>query len=1375
MKSLFRILIAVIAVYALTIGLEIPQLFASSRIVTTAVTDKEALVALYQATDGDNWANNSNWLDNAPIGTWHGVITNRNNRIIELDLSENGLRGTLPSELGNLTNLEVLRLSENQLTGTISSELGNLTNLESLDLFENRFSGSIPSELGNLTNLEVLALFENHLRGTIPPALAELNNLRWLILSNNQLGGSIPPELGRLTNLEWLYLGDNRLSGSIPSQLGSLFSLTRLSLWGNELSGSIPPELGRLTNLEWLYLSGNRLSGWIPSALGNLVNLTSLSLWGNQLSGPFPPELDNLSGLTLLYLSDNQLTGCLPEVWRDIEENDLDEVSLQFCSDRDVLVALYEATDGDNWLESENWLSDAPIGTWYGVYTDENDRVIELDLSENDLRGTIPTELGNLTKLEALSLQKNRLRGTIPPELGNLSSLTLLFLYSNQLDGSIPTELGKLAKLEQLALSWNRLDGTIPVDLGNLVSLEVLALSGNRLRGTIPADLANLVNLQALALSDNVLTGTIPPQLDRLTGLGWLYLASNRLAGCVPEAWRDVEENDLDEVGLPICTDKDALIALYQATDGANWVNNQNWASGDPIGAWYGVTTDESGRVTELDLSQNKLSGSIPPELNNLTRLERLYLSENRLSGAIPAELGNLVNLIELELWDNKLSGTIPPELGRLANLEFLYLGDNELSGTIPTELSNLTNLEELGLHSNKLRGAIPAELGELSNLKWLFLSENRLSGPIPPELGQLTYLTELYLGDNELGGTIPPQLGNLTNLETLFLHSNQLRGAIPSELGNLTNLTGLSLWGNRLNGAIPSELGNLTKLTGLGLAENRLSGAIPPEMSNLSNLEQLYLAGNRWSGCVPAVWENVDSNDFEELDLPFCVLTASTARPTGQKLTSAQIFENVSPAIAFVNTWTGHGSGVLVEGGYIVTNAHVVWPYDTVRVVFPDGTDFRNVPVIGWDLLVDLAVLGPVDARLQPVPMLDGEQMSVGAEVYLIGYPAEVEAYPKTTMTRGILSRMREWEQVGITFFQTDASITGGQSGGALVSETGAVIGISGFKAFDEFGIAASSADLLPRIDQLVAGRDPSGLGSRQLELEGGSLRHNVTPQNYGDAYIIFEPAGTGIEIEFIGADQVRFEILDLYGDVQAEGEGGSFSFITRGHGPLFLILPRVSNEFTLSSSHRLTRFDDADLGKEISVEQTLYGNIDYPTNVDYLYLELERDEKVVIEARSILADIRLRMWGYRGESLEVWVQNENSGGGLFGLDARIVFQAPFAGEYILGVENVHPRWHAPAGYLVSVGRARRTARLTPLVPMLKINDRINVREGPGTNYAVIGTAAPGNWFDITGKSPGLGDWWQIDIGGRTGWVYAPLVTATNAQSVPVVTPPGR
>ncbi len=183
-------------------------------------------------------------------------------------------------------------------------------------------------------------------------------------------------------------------------------------------------------------------------------------------------------------------------------------------------------------------------------------------------------------------------------------------------------------------------------------------------------------------------------------------------------------------------TDLDALVALYNATDGPNWKDNENWLSDAPLRQWYGVKTNDDGRVKELRLYTNELSGRIPPELGSLANLEELWLSNNYLGG-----------------------GEIPPELGSLANLEVLDLHANGLIGEIPPELGSLANLEVLDLHANGLIGEIPPELGNLANLKKLFLSFNWfLSGEIPPELGSLR-VGELRLDGNPLSGCAPASL----------------------------------------------------------------------------------------------------------------------------------------------------------------------------------------------------------------------------------------------------------------------------------------------------------------------------------------------------------------------------------------------------------------------------------------------------------------------------------------------------------------------------------------------------------------------------------------------------------------------------------------
>ncbi len=215
----------------------------------------------------------------------------------------------------------------------------------------------------------------------------------------------------------------------------------------------------------------------------------------------------------------------------------------------------------------------------------------------------------------------------------------------------------------------------------------------------------------------------------------YVTLLSVVLALAVTAALAACGSDEPSGVTGPAETDRKTLVALYNATDGENWNGSANWLSDAPLGEWEGVTTNNDGRVTELGLGENALSGEIPAELGSLSNLTWLDLRDNELSGEIPAELGSLSNLTRLDLSRNELSGETPAELGSLSNLTHLFLNANELSGEIPAELGSLSNLTHLFLNANELSGEIPAWLGSLSNLTHLLLGQNDFSGCVPRSL----------------------------------------------------------------------------------------------------------------------------------------------------------------------------------------------------------------------------------------------------------------------------------------------------------------------------------------------------------------------------------------------------------------------------------------------------------------------------------------------------------------------------------------------------------------------------------------------------------------------------------------------------------------
>ncbi|MEA3336972.1 MAG: fibronectin type III domain-containing protein [Chloroflexota bacterium] len=290
-----------------------------------------------------------------------------------------------------------------------------------------------------------------------------------------------------------------------------------------------------------------------------------------------------------------------------------------------ALQSLYSATNGGGWSENDGWFESTTPCTWFGV-TCQSDRITAIELPDNQLTGSLPGDLDDLSQLETLSLIHNEIGGNLPVSLGNLSQLKSLVLTDNRLTGEIPPALVGLIRLRRLELGSNQLSGSIPVQLANLAHLEVLALGVNELTGSIPPVLGSMNNLDQLLLNTNQLTGQIPPELGGMVDLQTLVLAQNQLEGTIP----------------------------------------------DQLGAL--------SNLRSLVLSGNQLVGTIPAILSNLGDLQRLDLSRNHLDGPLPASLGQLDNLLTLWLISNKFSGSIPTSLCDLQNLVEADLGFNAFS-----------------------------------------------------------------------------------------------------------------------------------------------------------------------------------------------------------------------------------------------------------------------------------------------------------------------------------------------------------------------------------------------------------------------------------------------------------------------------------------------------------------------------------------------------------------------------------------------------------------------------------------------------------------------------------------------------------------------
>ncbi|CAH8259472.1 unnamed protein product [Arabidopsis lyrata] len=518
--------------------------------------------------------------------------------------------------------------------------------------------------------------------------------------------------------------------------------LTRSCLQGLFHSNTSLFRVQNLRFLTTLDLSYNYFSGQIPSSIGNFSHLTTLDLSKNYFSGFIPSSIGNLSHLTFLDLSGNDFIGEMP------------------------------------FFGSLNQLTN-------------------LNVDSNELSGIFPLSLLNLKKLSDLSLSRNQFTGTLPSNMSSLSNLEYFEAWGNGFTGTLPSSLFTIPSLTSIDLRNNQLNGTL--EFGNISSpstLTVLDISNNNFIGPIPNSISKFINLQDLDLSHLNTQGPVDfsifMNLKSLLLLNLSHLNTTTtidLNGLFSSHLNSIYSMDLS--GNHVSATTKSSVADHHPTQ----LISQLFLSGCGITEFPELLRSQH-KLTNLDISNNKIKGQVPGWLWTLPKLIFVDLSSNTFSG--------FERSMELGL----------PFITR-PSMQYLVGSNNNFTGKIPSFICALRSLITLDLSDNNLNGSIPHCMG---NLKSLVMELVRI----------LKIYTALDFSENKFEGEIPRSIGLLKELHVLNFSSNTFTGHIPSSMGNLRELESLDVSQNKLSGEIPQELGNLSFLAYMNFSHNQLGGLVP-------------------------------------------------------------------------------------------------------------------------------------------------------------------------------------------------------------------------------------------------------------------------------------------------------------------------------------------------------------------------------------------------------------------------------------------------------------------------------------------------------------------------------------------------------------------
>eukprot|EP00298_Acanthocystis_sp_HF-20_P017758 c21821_g2_i2.p1 GENE.c21821_g2_i2~~c21821_g2_i2.p1 ORF type:complete len:936 (-),score=193.39 c21821_g2_i2:61-2568(-) len=439
----------------------------------------------------------------------------------------------LPSEVGNLKSLKYLSLAKTKCdTGTIPSQIGRLTDIEFIRIRSNGFSGYIPTTFGLLTSLSYFVLVEEIrgdiftlindmnkldnfsigsrlIKSVVPSEISKFTSIRHLRLNENSFLGTLPPEVANLTNLYTADFADNLLSGSIPSEIGLLTKLSFFRVRKNRFNQPIPKELSHLTDLNRIEADENYINGTLPSELALLNRLTDFSMGHNIISGTLPSELGLLKNLDLLNITTNRISGILP-------------------------VELFSLSN-----------------------------LKKLVIHKNRLSGTIPTQIYLLEKLTLLYCHENYFSG--PIKIENMINLEIIDLSYNHFEYSISPQISMLSRLNTIKLAQSGYSGKIPLQIGNLNQLSSIDLSYNiNLIGSVPSEILQMIGLYYLNISYTRLTGSFTPRTNYIydctySTINDCYFQCN---SCPSLTFKGKECKGADDLE-PVCISVGLILSIY--------------------------------------------------------------------------------------------------------------------------------------------------------------------------------------------------------------------------------------------------------------------------------------------------------------------------------------------------------------------------------------------------------------------------------------------------------------------------------------------------------------------------------------------------------------------------------------------------------------------------------------------------------------------------------------------------------------------------------------------------------------------------------------------------------------------------------------------